>query len=109
MAAFTSRAMRGRRRGGTSSATRSVMAQIRKILVPVDFSESARAALVYAVEVARKFGATIDLLHVWQAPTFIPTGSLPEAPTIDANLVDLVRKNAEEATARALAEAKKEG
>lgn len=82
------------------------MAQIRKILVPVDFSESSRAALDYAVDVARKFGATIDLLHVWQAPTFIPTASLPEAPTVDANLVDLVRKNAEEATARALADAR---
>lgn len=85
------------------------MAQIRKILVPVDFSASSQAALAYAAEIAQKFGASIDLVHVWQAPTFIPTATLPEVPNVDANIVDLVRKNAEEATARALAAAKAQG
>ena len=85
------------------------MARIRKILVPVDFSESSREALAYAAELAQKFGARIDLLHVWQAPVFIPTATLPEVPNVDANIVDLVRQNAEEATARALAEARAQG
>ena len=37
---------------------------IRRILVPVDFSECSSAALDYAIFLARSFGATVDLLHV---------------------------------------------
>lgn len=85
------------------------MVPIRNILVPVDFSESSRAALEFAAEIARPFGASIDVLHVWQAPTFIPTASLPEAPSIDAGIVELVRKNAEEASQRFAADAKQRG
>jgi universal stress protein A len=35
-----------------------------KILVPVDFSKHEDEILAYAKEVAEKFGASIDLLHV---------------------------------------------
>ena len=45
---------------------------IRKILVPVDFSEGAEPALTVAATMARSFGASIDLLHVWQPPPLIP-------------------------------------
>jgi len=38
--------------------------EIKKILVPTDFSESARHALQYAVTLAHSFGAGITLLHV---------------------------------------------
>lgn len=41
---------------------------ITKILVAVDFSEGSRAALEEAIEIATKFGATIDILHAWQLP-----------------------------------------
>jgi universal stress protein A len=37
---------------------------LKKILVPTDFGEAADAALNYARAFARKFGATIDVLHV---------------------------------------------
>ena len=39
-----------------------------KILVPVDFTESSRAALEYAVNLGARLGAEIDVLHVWQPP-----------------------------------------
>lgn len=39
------------------------METIRKILVPVDFSEHAGAALATAIGLARRFGAEIHLLH----------------------------------------------
>lgn len=39
--------------------------QIQKILVPVDFSEHAAHALDYAVELAAKFGASIDLMNCY--------------------------------------------
>lgn len=36
-----------------------------KILVPVDFSASSRAALDYAELLGARFGAEVDVLHVW--------------------------------------------
>lgn len=39
-----------------------------KILVPVDFSESSRGALEYAVTLGARFGAEVDVLHVWHPP-----------------------------------------
>ena len=54
------------------------MTTIQKILVPTDFSQPADAALIYAKELAEKFGARLQLLHVVALPTFYPMG--PEAP-----------------------------
>ncbi len=85
------------------------MTQIRKILVPVDFSDSSRAALEYAAGLARPFDATIDLLHVWQAPAFIGAMTLPEVPATEATMVELVKKNAEEVSARFASDAAKRG
>jgi universal stress protein A len=36
-----------------------------RILVPVDFSESSRVALEYAELLGARFGAEVDVLHVW--------------------------------------------
>jgi nucleotide-binding universal stress UspA family protein len=41
------------------------MTSLRRILVPVDFSTSSRAALRYAVALAERFDARVDVLHVW--------------------------------------------
>jgi nucleotide-binding universal stress UspA family protein len=38
--------------------------KLRKLLVPTDFSESARHALTYGVSFAREYGAELTLLHV---------------------------------------------
>jgi nucleotide-binding universal stress UspA family protein len=50
---------------------------IQRILVPTDFSQPADAALIYAKELAEKFDARLQLLHVVALPTFYPMG--PEA------------------------------
>lgn len=42
-----------------------------KILVPVDFSDCSKAALHYAQELARRLGASVDVLHVWYTPAYI--------------------------------------
>lgn len=45
---------------------------IRRILVPVDFSEHSARALSYAAFLADPMGATLDVLHVWQPPSYVP-------------------------------------
>lgn len=40
------------------------MARLKKILVPVDFSDCSENALVYAIRLANKINATIDVFHV---------------------------------------------
>jgi nucleotide-binding universal stress UspA family protein len=43
--------------------------QLTRILVPVNFSQPSQAAVEEALFLAKKFGASIDLLHVWQSAT----------------------------------------
>ena len=40
------------------------MIKLRKVLVPTDFSESARHALTYGTSFAREYDAELTLLHV---------------------------------------------
>ena len=44
--------------------TRATTLQLRKILLPTDFSECGNYALSYATALARKFGASLICLHV---------------------------------------------
>ena len=44
---------------------------IKRILVPTDFSSSSRRALDYAAGVARKFDASLHLVHVCEVPSMI--------------------------------------
>lgn len=41
------------------------MQTIRKILVPTDFSAHSALALSYAVDLAKRYGASVTLLHVY--------------------------------------------
>jgi universal stress protein A len=38
-----------------------------RILVPVDFTESSRAALEYAALLGSRLGAEVDMFHVWRS------------------------------------------
>lgn len=42
---------------------------MRNILVPIDFSENARNALAYAIDLAGRFQSDIFLLHAYRVPT----------------------------------------
>ncbi len=44
------------------------MLAVRRILVPVDYSDGSRAALEYAMGLAEMCGAGIDVLHVMEIP-----------------------------------------
>jgi nucleotide-binding universal stress UspA family protein len=69
---------------------------IRSILVPVDYSEGSGAALAFAVELAKTFGAAVDVVHVWDRPTYVPEHVTVHQPTGPSrSLVELIRENAE--------------
>jgi len=66
--------------------------QVKKILVPTDFSEHAQRALESAVSLARPFGASLHLLHVVQMPV-LPT--MPEAaPVVPVTFWQELREHA---------------
>jgi nucleotide-binding universal stress UspA family protein len=46
------------------------MLAIDRILCPVDFSEPSARALEYALALAERLGAQVDVVHVFQFPTF---------------------------------------
>ena len=54
-----------------------MITNIKKILLPTDFSDTADAALAYAAELAADLGATVDLVHVFSDPYALSL-SVPE-------------------------------
>jgi nucleotide-binding universal stress UspA family protein len=58
---------------GSTSPRTSTGFQLKKILVPTDFSECSKAAFVYAKELARDFKAELRLVHVIN-PHWYPFG-----------------------------------
>lgn len=73
--------------------------QIRKVLVPVDFSDCCRVALDYAIHFGNHLGVTtIDVLHVWKPPRFIdPETKLQVAGGKDETLGEFVKSKAGQA------------
>lgn len=56
----------------------------KKILCPVDFSDTSRRAAEAAMELARRFGADVTLFHSFELPIFpVPDGTYLTAGTID--------------------------
>jgi nucleotide-binding universal stress UspA family protein len=58
------------------------MIDLRRILVPVDFSPHAEQALKYGAALAEKFGAELYLLHVFQNLAVYQTEVVSGAPPI---------------------------
>lgn len=71
------------------------MFEMNKILVPVDFSACSKTALDYAANLARRFGATLHLLHVWEPPRYIIPEVLVQVPgEASQTLADFARSEA---------------
>jgi nucleotide-binding universal stress UspA family protein len=77
--------------------------EVRRILVPVDFSESARKVLDYGLDIARDRGAEVVLLHVVGLPVapFDPGYGV----AADPRLLDDLRTEGEKALADLAAKA----
>lgn len=69
---------------------------IARIIVPVDYSGHARVTLEYAAELAEGLGATLDVIHVWDKPNYVPdTMVVSQGGAPEQSLADLIRTNAE--------------
>jgi nucleotide-binding universal stress UspA family protein len=75
------------------------MSDIHEILVAVDFSGGSNSALDYAALIAKKLGANLHVIHVWQVPEFVPRSER----TSEATLA-YFRKALEDQASRELAE-----
>ncbi|HET6280163.1 MAG TPA: universal stress protein [Polyangia bacterium] len=64
---------------------------VKRILIPMDFSESSTAAVEVAISYARAFKASIQLLHVLADPTYV----LPAPLEVVTLPIDMERINAE--------------
>jgi nucleotide-binding universal stress UspA family protein len=63
------------------------MRQYRTFVIPYDYSEHARAALDVAVDLSRRLGADLNLVHVVQTPAYgwRPVGATPVPSSIDTS------------------------
>jgi nucleotide-binding universal stress UspA family protein len=64
---------------------------IQRILCAVDFSDASREAVHFSTELARQFGSTVVLFHVYQLPGYsLPEGVVLPGPETLAKLFDRI-------------------
>jgi len=69
---------------------------VRCILVPVDYSACSKAALRLAAELAEKFGASLDIVHVWDRPSYMSdVVSTSTEPVSGRVLFRMIQENAD--------------
>lgn len=69
---------------------------VKRILAPVDYSEGSRRALEWASALARSLGAELDVVHVWDRPSFVSGDTTVVGQgDVRRSLGELIRENAE--------------
>jgi len=69
-------------------------AEWKNICCPIDFSDASRAAMETAADLARRFGATLTLLHAYPVPGYtFPDGSVVASPRMLQELADQAAKH----------------
>jgi nucleotide-binding universal stress UspA family protein len=72
------------------------MFDVKRVLVPVDFSGCSISALRYAARLAEHFGAAVEILHVYRPPDeFFPAISIKEADGTRRTAHQFARKEAQ--------------
>ncbi len=59
-----------------------------RILVPVDLSEGSWGLIDYALQLARPFNASIDIINVWEPPQYVAPDLLVAAPGWNAQSLE---------------------
>ena len=77
--------------------------QFRHILAPTDFSEYSTKAVASALELAKKFGARLTILHVVELPPYPVEGYVP--PNLSATFLEDLERQATVDLARVVPEA----
>ncbi len=69
---------------------------IRHILLPIDYSQNSKIALAYGAELATSFGASLDIVHVWDRPTYVTDVLMVQRPgEAHKPIGELIRENAQ--------------
>lgn len=71
----------------------------RNIVVGTDFSEQADRAVVYAIELAKRLGAHVHLVHGWT----VPIESMGEAALFSGDMLKQIEDDAQQAMEKVLA------
>ena len=66
-----------------------------RIVVGVDGSRGARAALEWAIVEARLRGASLEAVHAWRSPAVVIAGPFGAPPVADDDTTERARKAAE--------------
>ena len=81
--------------------------QFRHMLAPTDFSEYSKQAVASALELAKKFGAKLSILHVVELPPYPVEGYVP--PSLTATFMEDLEREASQELAQVVPEAESAG
>src|SRR5262245_17011437 len=81
--------------------------QVRHILAPTDFSDYSKQAVASALELAKKFGAKLSILHVIELPPYPVEGYVP--PSVSATFLEDLERQATQELAQIVPEAESAG
>lgn len=69
------------------------MPEIRRVLCPVDFSPHSENALDFALDLAKRLGADVHLVHVFQLPVYaLPDGAMMAGPEFTTKVTTELQK-----------------
>lgn len=86
------------------------MNPVKRILVPVDFSPCSKAALEHASFLAHRLGAELEVLHVWEPPTYVTPEMVVHMPGEKSRtLAEFVRTQSGQAMEALLASIERDG
>jgi len=69
---------------------------IQQVLVPVDYSHCSRTALRFAVDLAQKLQASLDVVHVWDRPSYVSDAVMVTHPDRGgSSLPEFIQQNAQ--------------
>lgn len=70
--------------------------KIQRILVPVDYSPCSKAAVALALDLAGPLQATLDIVHVWDRPSYVTNVLMTSTePVHGKSLFALIEQHAE--------------